>query len=115
MPDRVKIENQGYVDLDLSKFFDRVNHFKLLQRLSDKVGDERAISLIHKILCAPIQEDNKVTPSLMARIGNMFPKKRARKCALVHLFIELSIDGFTTGFILVKAQTIGSLSIFRGR
>ena len=38
----LEIANQGYVwvvDLDLLKFFDAVNHSKLLQLLSDKLGD----------------------------------------------------------------------------
>lgn len=35
-----------------------MNHSKLLQLLSDKLGEGRVISLIHKILRAPIQEDD---------------------------------------------------------
>lgn len=49
------------IDLDLSKFFDTVNHIKLLQLLSDKIKDGRVISLIHKFLKAPICEDGKVS------------------------------------------------------
>ena len=55
---------QGYVwviDLDLAKFFDTVNHSKLLQVLSERIKDGRVISLIHKFLRAKIIENGKST------------------------------------------------------
>lgn len=49
------------VDLDLEKFFDTVNHAKLIQVLSERIKDGRVISLIHKMLRAPVSENGKVT------------------------------------------------------
>lgn len=46
----------GYaVDLDLEKFFDKVNHSKLIGVLSRTVTDGRVVSLIHKYLNAGVQ------------------------------------------------------------
>ena len=59
---------QGYVwviDLDLAKFFDTVNHSKLLQVLSERIKDGRVISLIHKFLRAKIIENGKSTKPKM--------------------------------------------------
>ena len=42
------------VGIDLSKFFDRVNHQRLLARLSQRVSDKRLVSLIHKMLKAKV-------------------------------------------------------------
>ena len=42
------------VDLDLEKFFDTVNHSKLIEVLSRKVKDGRVVSLVHKYLNAGI-------------------------------------------------------------
>ena len=56
--------DHGYVwviDLDLAKFFDTVNHSKLLQVLSESIKDGRVISLIHKFLRAKIIENGKST------------------------------------------------------
>ena len=58
--------SEGYtwaVDLDLAKFFDNVNHSKLLQVLSYRIKDGRVISLIDKFLKAPVFENGKITPT----------------------------------------------------
>jgi retron-type reverse transcriptase len=52
-----KYITEGYsyaVDIDLEKFFDKVNHSKLIEVLSRKVKDGRVISLIHKYLNAGV-------------------------------------------------------------
>ena len=48
---------EGYVwtvDVDLSKFFDRVNHQRLLNRLSQRVQDGRILQLVHRMLKAQV-------------------------------------------------------------
>ena len=53
---------EGYkyaVDIDLERFFDTVNHSKLIEVLSRKVKDGRVISLIHKYLNAGVMNEGK--------------------------------------------------------
>ena len=38
------------VDVDLEKFFDTVNHSRLIRKLSTRIKDPRVISLIHRKL-----------------------------------------------------------------
>ncbi len=48
---------EGYghvVDMDLSKFFDRVNHDRLMSRLATRVHDKRLLKLIRKFLNAGV-------------------------------------------------------------
>ena len=40
------------VDMDLSKFFDRVNHDRLMSRLATKIADKRVLKLIRRYLNA---------------------------------------------------------------
>jgi RNA-directed DNA polymerase len=47
--------NEGYshvVDIDLAKFFDRVNHDYLMNLLSKRIEDKRVLKLIHRYLKA---------------------------------------------------------------
>ena len=47
----IMAEGKGYViDLDLEKFFDEVNHSRLMSRLSKRIGDKRILKLIHLYL-----------------------------------------------------------------
>ena len=42
------------VDIDLSKFFDRVNHQRLLSRLARRITDGRVLRLVHRMLKAEV-------------------------------------------------------------
>lgn len=58
--------NAGYshvVDLDLSQFFDRVNHDYLMNELSRRITDKRVLKLIHKILRSEIAAGKTLAPS----------------------------------------------------
>jgi RNA-directed DNA polymerase len=57
---------QGYkyaVDIDLSKFFDRVNHDLLMQRLSRRIKDKSLLRLIDRYLRAGVEVDGQVEPT----------------------------------------------------
>ncbi len=58
---------EGYgwcVDLDLEKFFDRVNHDKLMGEVAKRVGDKRLLKLIRAFLNAGVMENGLVSPSV---------------------------------------------------
>lgn len=50
------------VDLDLEKFFDRVNHDVLMSRIAKRVSDKRVLSLIRGFLNAGVMEAGLVRP-----------------------------------------------------
>ncbi len=55
---------EGYrwvVDLDLEKFFDRVNHDRLLAAVAKRVADKRMLKLIRAFLEAGVMEDGLVS------------------------------------------------------
>ena len=57
---------EGYnwvVDIDLEKFFDRVNHDMLMGRVAKRVSDKRLLKLIRAFLNAGVMEDGLVGPT----------------------------------------------------
>ncbi len=58
---------QGYgwvIDLDLEKFFDRVNHDKLMGQVAKRIEDKRLLRLIRAYLNAGVMENGLVSPSV---------------------------------------------------
>jgi group II intron reverse transcriptase/maturase len=57
-------EGKGYVvDIDLSKFFDRINHDRMMEQVKRKVKDERILRLIGKTLRSGVLEGGEVSPT----------------------------------------------------
>ena len=57
--------NEGYewvVDLDIEKFFDKVNHDKLISIIRERVKDDVTLNLLRKILQAGVLEGGLVSP-----------------------------------------------------
>lgn len=63
------------VDIDLEKFFDKVNHDKLMQIISDTITDGDVISLIRKYLRSGIMIDDEYKESVIGtpQGGNLSP------------------------------------------
>ncbi|SFE92938.1 group II intron reverse transcriptase/maturase [Alteribacillus iranensis] len=57
---------EGYrwvIDMDLEKFFDKVNHDRLMRTLSERVKDKKVLRLIRRYLQAGVLEDGLVRPN----------------------------------------------------
>ena len=50
------------VDLDLEKFFDRVNHDRVMARMAQRISDKRVLKLIRRFLQAGVMENGLVSP-----------------------------------------------------
>ena len=59
----VKSGKEYVVDIDLSKFFDRIHHDRLISRLSRYIPDKRILRLVGMILRSGVMKDGLVSPT----------------------------------------------------
>jgi RNA-directed DNA polymerase len=65
--EHVAAGHRWVVDMDLEKFFDRVNHDILMSRLARRIKDKRILRLIRRYLQAGMMEEGLVSPRIEGR------------------------------------------------
>ena len=63
----LKYINEGYtfiIDVDIEKYFDTVNHDKLISILRERMNDSQTLHLIRSFLKAGVMENGLVSPSI---------------------------------------------------
>ena len=78
--------NDGYewvIDLDIEKYFDTVNHDKLVSILRERVKDDITLHLIRSILKSGIMEDGLVSPS-----EEGVPQSSPVSCVLSNIYLD---------------------------
>lgn len=91
----IRLGKTYIVDIDLSKFFDEVNHDRLMSRLSSRIGDKRVLKLIHLYLQSGILKDGLVHQRIKGTPQGSPLSPLLSNIVLDELDKELSVRGHT--------------------
>ena len=119
--------NDGYewvIDLDIEKYFDTVNHDKLITILRERINDAPTLNLIRKFLRAGVLEDGLVSPSeegvpqggpLSPVLSNVYLDKFDSDPLAVIPFMESFVGIMILILLALKTKVVRpSCSIFLG-
>jgi group II intron reverse transcriptase/maturase len=104
---------EGYnqvVDLDLEKFFDKVNHDRLMWLLGTRIGDKRVLSLIGRFSRSGIMQDGLISQRLQGTPQGSPLSPLLSNIVLDELDKELEVRGHRfvryadDGIILVRSE-----------
>ncbi len=110
----IKQKRSIAVDVDLSKFFDRVNHDLLMTKLAVQIKDKRLMKLIGRYLRAGVMVNGKLNPStegvpqggpLSPLLSNIMLDSLDRELESRHHKFSRYADDF---IILVKSKRAGN-------
>ena len=87
--DRMNDGNDWIVDIDLEKFFDTVNHDKLMTIIGRTIKDGDVISIVRKYLVSGIMKDDEYEDSMCIWKQWKTPQNRAKN------LIKLGINKYT--------------------
>ena len=91
------------VDVDLSKFFDRVNHDILIDRLSKRVNDTGIIRLVRAYLNAGIMDGGVVIERVKGRRKAARSRRCWPTCCWTKWIVSLNAEGIALPATLMTA------------
>src|SRR5699024_5629221 len=91
----IKEGKRWVVDIDLEKFFDKVNHDRLMQKLSERIQDRRVLQLIRRYLQSGVMEHGLVRSNTEGTPQGGPLSPLLSNIALDELDKELEIRGFS--------------------
>jgi hypothetical protein len=94
------------VDVDLEKFFDRVNHDILMERLSRKIDDKAVLRLIRHYLMVGIMDARKAKENFKQRIREMTRRSSGRGLPEIVERLRAYIPGWKAYFHLAQTPKV---------